>query len=68
MKFTKVALTVLLTVSLISSCSSEPSPQEKRNNYDKCVLDYIADHMSGSIPAMDAVKAKAPFECRHLLG
>lgn len=34
---------VLITCSLVllSSCSSEPSAQEKRNMFDKCVIEFI---------------------------
>jgi outer membrane murein-binding lipoprotein Lpp len=61
-------VSVALAFALLSGCSSEPSPQEKRNLYDKCILDYQADRMTASIPAMNAVIAQAPYACRHLLG
>jgi hypothetical protein len=62
---------LLAAAIVLTSCSStpaEPSPQEKRNNYDKCILDYIADNVTTSTTGMNAVKAEAPFQCRHHLG
>ena len=34
---------VIITFSLVflTSCSSEPSAQEKRNMFDKCVIEFI---------------------------
>ena len=38
----KLLLLLLLSISLvlISGCSNEISPQEKRNNFDACIIDY----------------------------
>ena len=61
-------LSLLLMALILAGCSSEPSPQEKRNLYDKCILDYIEDNRTASISGMNVVENRAPFECRHLLG
>jgi hypothetical protein len=62
------AIIALASALLLSGCGSEISPQEKRNLYDKCVLDYIAENRSASIAVMQYVEKEAPFQCRHLLG
>jgi ABC-type oligopeptide transport system substrate-binding subunit len=65
-------VTVGLVLSLLlAGCgsSSEISPQEKRNNYDKCVLDYIAEHPAPFNPALqEAYKKQGELDCRNLLG
>ncbi len=63
-------ITGAISLPLISGCGNKPDPsaQEKRNNFDKCVLDYKDKNYSGSISGNNAVDAQAPFKCRHLLG
>jgi uncharacterized lipoprotein YajG len=61
-------LALVIAAGLLTGCSSEPSAQEKRNLFDKCVLDYIADNPPTSVYNKDFAKNQAPFECRYLLG
>ena len=42
----KWVVTIFVVVSL-TSCSSEPSAQEKRNNFDKCVIETFAKKVEG---------------------
>lgn len=42
----KWILTIFVVVCL-TSCSSEPSAQEKRNNFDKCVIETLAKKLEG---------------------
>ena len=42
----KWIVTIMVVVSL-TSCSSEPSAQEKRNNFDKCVIETFAKKVEG---------------------
>ena len=42
----KWIVTIFVVVSL-TSCSSEPSAQEKRNNFDKCVIETFAKKVEG---------------------
>ena len=65
MKFTVVILSGLL---VLTGCSSEPSAEEKRNLFDKCVLDYIEANRSEINFVMEDVREQAPIECRYLLG
>ena len=37
-------LSIGIPLSLIVGCSSEPSAQEKRNNFDACVIEYKAQN------------------------
>jgi hypothetical protein len=64
----RFAVGLLISVSVLAGCSAEPSAQEKRNLYDKCVLDYIDENRTSSISQMRVVEARAPFECSYLLG
>jgi len=65
MKFAVVVLSGLL---VLTGCSSEPSPEEKRNLFDKCVLDYIEANRSEINFVMEDVREQAPIECSYLLG
>lgn len=62
-----LSLAVMISAGLLAGCSNEPSAQEKRNLFDKCVLDYIEDNSTYSISEMAAVERDAPFKCKHLL-
>jgi hypothetical protein len=63
-----LALVALVSVALLSGCSSEPSPQEKRNLFDKCVLDYIEENRTFSPYQNQIIEDQAPFKCKDLLG
>jgi hypothetical protein len=65
MKFAVVILSGLL---VLTGCSSEASPEEKRNLFDKCVLDYIEANRSEINFEMEDVREQAPIECSYLLG
>jgi hypothetical protein len=62
-------LALVLSASMATGCSSsEPSPEEKRNLFDKCVLDYIEANKSEINFIMEDVREQAPIECSYLLG
>lgn len=56
-----------LVLVACSSTSTEISPEEKRNNFDLCVLDYIARNDSSISSIRDSVKERAPVACRDKL-
>ena len=43
----KKPITILFLALFLASCSSEPSAQEKRNNFDKCVIETFAKKVEG---------------------
>lgn len=65
-------ITVLICLSLLTSCSvmaSEegPSPIEKRNNFDACVINWLRDNVITSRESWDYYRPKAEMACVDLL-
>ena len=68
LKVLKLLAVTFSGLLLLTGCSSEPSPEEKRNQFDKCVLDYIEANRSEINFVMEDVREQAPIECSFLLG
>jgi hypothetical protein len=64
----RMVLVLALSALITTGCSTEPSAEEKRNLFDKCVLEYIDANKSPLTFIMDQVKEQAPIECSYLLG
>ena len=39
--WSQMVLSMGILLSLVTGCSSEPSAQEKRNNFDKCLIEQF---------------------------
>ena len=66
---TEMKKLLLLSVSLIllSGCSSELSPQEKRNNFDACVIDERAKNTNYEPAGLEWAQRHAEQVCSYLL-
>ena len=62
----KVTLIGIL-LSLIVGCSSGPSAQEKRNNYDACIIDWNNGFQSSDPELIQNHRNQAEGQCVYLL-
>jgi len=65
------SLALVLTLSGCSGAETEISPQEKRNNFDACVLDFMANPKNQSVTSWkfdrEAFRQAGELSCRDLL-
>jgi uncharacterized protein YcfL len=63
----RLVFVIALSAFIATGCSSEPSAEEKRNLFDKCVLDYLEANQSPLNYLKEIYKEQAPMECKYLL-
>ena len=68
--YKKLLLPLVLGVFFISACSpatTEISPEEKRNNFDLCVLNYLERNSSQIESIREFYQQRAPIACKDEL-
>lgn len=64
-------LALVLTITGCSNTQTEISPQEKRNNFDACVLDFMANPKNQGVSSWkfdrEAFRQAGELACRDLL-
>ena len=65
-KVSKIFLLVI-AISLLGGCSSGPSAQEKRNNYDACIIDWNNSFQSSDRELIQNHRNQAESKCVYLL-
>lgn len=67
---TKKFIIAMSSLLILTGCgSSELSPAEKRNNFDKCVLDYLEEkYLSKGNRILPHRTQEAENACKDLLG
>jgi hypothetical protein len=64
----KLGLTLVFGVLFISACSAEISPQEKKNNFDLCVINYIDRNTNAFTNNREFIENReAPRACKKEL-
>jgi len=65
----KIAQKLMLVVFLLllMSCSTGPSAQEKRNNYDACIIDWNNSIQSSDRELIENHRNQAESQCVYLL-
>ena len=66
LKITKKFMLVAFLL-LLMSCSTEPSAQEKRNNYDACIIDWNNSIQSSDLELIENHRNQAESQCVYLL-
>lgn len=65
--FTSILILTILTGCSNETTSEEPSPIEKRNRFDACVINWLAQNTTGTQSSADYFRPYAERECVHHL-
>jgi hypothetical protein len=66
-KWIQKFLSIGILLSLIVGCGSGPSAQEKRNNYDACIIDWNNSFQSSDRELIENHRNQAESQCVYLL-
>ena len=69
----KRALVFVALLALLTGCGSnseppEPSAQEKRNNFDACLIKWFVENTTNTKSSTDYYRPNAEAACVYLLG
>ena len=68
----KITLVLLLSLGLLTGCGGnaqtpEPSAQEKRNNFDACLIKWFVENTTNTKSSTDYYRPSAEAACVYLL-
>jgi hypothetical protein len=66
-KWIQKVFSIGILLTLIVGCSSGPSAQEKRNNYDACIIDWNNSIQSSDLELIQNHRNQAESQCVYLL-
>jgi len=69
----KIALALVLSLGLLTGCGGdaqipEPSAQEKRNNFDACLIKWFVANTTNTKSSTEYYRPNAEAACVYLLG